>query len=132
MSKRVLRIIWISLICLAVASLTFLMIFFKMEYWSFMGAMITTMAYGFLNILLMLAWVLKGNEIKRLTAAIYASLVAIGVLGYYVVTYIGHYDEFRLIYWIVYGAITVILVVTLTVINYKIQPQKPVMTRRKS
>ena len=129
MSKKIFWIIWGFLIIVAVFMLAFLMVFFKMEYASFMGAMIVTMAYGFLNIVLMLIYVLQRNEIKRITAAVYASLVAIGVLGYYIVKYVGYYDNAKLIYWIVYASITVILVTVLTIINFKLAPQKPVMKR---
>ncbi|WP_147387563.1 hypothetical protein [Anaeroplasma bactoclasticum] len=107
------------------------MVYFKMGYWSFMGTMIVTLSYGFLNIVLMLIKVLQRYEIKRLTAAVYASLVAIGVLGYYIIKYIGKYEDLRLIYWIVYAIVTVISVTVLTIINFKLAPQKPVMMRQK-
>lgn len=129
MSKKIFWIIWGFLILIAAFMLAFVMVYFKMEYASFMGAMIVTMAYGFLNIVLMLIYVLQRNEIKRITAAVYASLVAIGVLGYYIVKYVGYYDNAKLIYWIVYALITVILVTVLTIINFKLAPQKPVMKR---
>ncbi len=131
MSKRGFFIIWLSLIVIAISLVVFLMVYFKMGYWSFMGTMIVTLSYGFLNIVLMLIKVLQRYEIKRLTAAVYASLVAIGVLGYYIIKYIGKYDDLRLIYWIVYAIVTVISVTVLTIINFKLAPQKPVMMRQK-
>ncbi|RIA75870.1 hypothetical protein EI71_01043 [Anaeroplasma bactoclasticum] len=131
MSKRGFFIIWLSLIVIAISLVVFLMVYFKMGYWSFMGTMIVTLSYGFLNIVLMLIKVLQRYEIKRLTAAVYASLVAIGVLGYYIIKYIGKYEDLRLIYWIVYAIVTVISVTVLTIINFKLAPQKPVMMRQK-
>ena len=124
-------IIWLSLMGLFLASVIFFMVFFKMEYWSFMGTLISTMSYGFLNIILLLIKVLNRYEIKRLTGAIYATIVAIGVLGYYVLKYVDKYQEARLIYWIVYGLLLVASVTVLTVINYKLKPQKPVMVGQK-
>lgn len=129
MKNKFFDIVFASLILVSAIALIFLMIFFKMGYWSFMGAMIVTMSYGFINVIVLLHKVLLKYEIKRLTAAIYATLVAIGVLGYYVLTYVGHYDEARLIYWIVYGVITVLSVVILTVINFHLKPQKAVIGR---
>ena len=131
MSKRGFFIIWLSLIVIAISLVVFLMVYFKMGYWSFMGTMIVTLSYGFLNIVLMLIKVLQRYEIKRLTAAVYASLVAIGVLGYYIIKYIGKYEDLRLIYWIVYAIVTVISVTVLTIVNFKLAPQKPVMMRQK-
>ena len=131
MNKRGFFIIWLSLIVVAISLVVFLMVYFKMGYWSFMGTMIVTLSYGFLNIVLMLIKVLQRYEIKRLTAAVYASLVAIGVLGYYIIKYIGKYEDLRLIYWIVYAIVTVISVTVLTIINFKLAPQKPVMMRQK-
>ena len=131
MSKRGFFIIWLSLIVVSISLVVFLMVYFKMGYWSFMGTMIVTLSYGFLNIVLMLIKVLQRYEIKRLTAAVYASLVAIGVLGYYIIKYIGKYEDLRLIYWIVYAIVTVISVTVLTIINFKLAPQKPVMMRQK-
>ena len=131
MSKRIMDIIWLSLMGLFLASIIFFMVFFKMEYWSFMGTLISTMSYGFLNIILLLIKVLNRYEIKRLTGAIYATIVAIGVLGYYVLKYVDKYQEARLIYWIVYGLLLVVSVTVLTVINYKLKPQKPVMVGQK-
>lgn len=131
MSKRIMDIIWLSLMGLFLASVIFFMVFFKMEYWSFMGTLISTMSYGFLNIILLLIKVLNRYEIKRLTGAIYATIVAIGVLGYYVLKYVDKYQEGRLIYWIVYGLLLVASVTVLTVINYKLKPQKPVMVGQK-
>ncbi len=131
MSKRGFFVIWLSLIVVSISLVVFLMVYFKMGYWSFMGTMIVTLSYGFLNIVLMLIKVLQRYEIKRLTAAVYASLVAIGVLGYYIIKYIGKYDDLRLIYWIVYAIVTVISVTVLTIINFKLAPQKPVMMRQK-
>jgi hypothetical protein len=131
MSKRGFFIIWLSLIVIAISLVVFLMVYFKMGYWSFMGTMIVTLSYAFLNIVLMLIKVLQRYEIKRLTAAVYASLVAIGVLGYYIIKYIGKYEDLRLIYWIVYAIVTVISVTVLTIINFKLVPQKPVMMRQK-
>jgi len=131
MSKRIMDIIWLSLMGLFLASVIFFMVFFKMEYWSFMGTLISTMSYGFLNIILLLIKVLNRYEIKRLTGAIYATIVAIGVLGYYVLKYVDKYQEARLIYWIVYGLLLVASVTVLTVINYKLKPQKPVMVGQK-
>lgn len=131
MSKRIMDIIWLSLMGLFLASIIFFMVFFKMEYWSFMGTLISTMSYGFLNIILLLIKVLNRYEIKRLTGAIYATIVAIGVLGYYVLKYVDKYQEARLIYWIVYGLLLVASVTVLTVINYKLKPQKPVMVGQK-
>lgn len=131
MSKRIMDIIWLSLMGLFLASIIFFMVFFKMEYWSFMGTLIVTMSYGFLNIILLLIKVLNRYEIKRLTGAIYATIVAIGVLGYYVLKYVDKYQEARLIYWIVYGLLLVASVTVLTVINYKLKPQKPVMVGQK-
>ena len=124
-------IIWLSLMGLFLASVIFFMVFFKMEYWSFMGTLISTMSYGFLNIILLLIKVLNRYEIKRLTGAIYATIVAIGVLGYYVLKYVDKYQEGRIIYWIVYGLLLVASVTVLTVINYKLKPQKPVMVGQK-
>jgi len=131
MSKRIMDIIWLSLMGLFLASVIFFMVFFKMEYWSFMGTLISTMSYGFLNIILLLIKVLNRYEIKRLTGAIYATIVAIGVLGYYVLKYVDKYQEGRIIYWIVYGLLLVASVTVLTVINYKLKPQKPVMVGQK-
>ena len=131
MSKRIMDIIWLSLMGLFLASVIFFMVFFKMKYWSFMGTLIVTMSYGFLNIILLLIKVLNRYEIKRLTGAIYATIVAIGVLGYYVLKYVDKYQEARLIYWIVYGLLLVASVTVLTVINYKLKPQKPVMVGQK-
>lgn len=124
-------IIWLSLMGLFLASIIFFMVFFKMEYWSFMGTLISTMSYGFLNIILLLIKVLNRYEIKRLTGAIYATIVAIGVLGYYVLKYVDKYQEGRIIYWIVYGLLLIASVTVLTVINYKLKPQKPVMVGQK-
>ena len=124
-------IIWLSLMGLFFSCIIFFMVFFKMEYWSFMGTLISTMSYGFLNIILLLIKVLNRYEIKRLTGAIYATIVAIGVLGYYVLKYVDKYQEARLIYWIVYGLLLVASVTVLTVINYKLKPQKPVMVGQK-
>jgi hypothetical protein len=131
MSKRGFLIIWLSLIVIAISLVVFLMVYFKMGYWSFMGTMIVTLSYAFLNIVLILIKVLQRYELKRLTAAVYASLVAIGVLGYYIIKYIGKYEDLRLIYWIVYAIVTVISVTVLTIINFKLVPQKPVMMRQK-
>jgi len=131
MSKRIMDIIWLSLMGLFLASIIFFMVFFKMEYWSFMGTLISTMSYGFLNIILLLIKVLNRYEIKRLTGAIYATIVAIGVLGYYVLKYVDKYQEGRIIYWIVYGLLLIASVTVLTVINYKLKPQKPVMVGQK-
>ncbi len=131
MSKRGFFVIWLSLIVVSISLVVFLMVYFKMGYWSFMGTMIVTLSYGFLNIVLMLIKVLQRYEIKRLTAAVYASLVAIGFLGYYIIKYIGKYEDLRLIYWIVYAIVTVISVTVLTIINFKLAPQKPVMMRQK-
>ena len=131
MSKRIIDIIWLSLMGLFLASIIFFMVFFKMEYWSFMGALIVTMSFGFLNIILLLVKVLNRYEIKRFTGAIYATIVAIGVLGYYVLKYVDKYQEGRVIYWIVYGLLLVVSVTVLTVINHKVGPQKPVMIGQK-
>ena len=131
MSKRIIDIIWFSLMGLFLASIIFFMVFFKMEYWSFMGALIVTMSFGFLNIILLLVKVLNRYEIKRFTGAIYATIVAIGVLGYYVLKYVDKYQEGRVIYWIVYGLLLVVSVTVLTVINHKVGPQKPVMIGQK-
>ena len=131
MSKRIIDSIWFSLMGLFLASVIFFMVFFKMEYWSFMGALIATMSFGFLNIILLLVKVLNRYEIKRLTGAIYATIVAIGVLGYYVLKYVDKYQEGRVIYWIVYGLLLVASVTVLTVINHKVSPQKPVMIGQK-
>ena len=131
MSKRIIDIIWFSLMGLFLASVIFFMVFFKMEYWSFMGALIATMSFGFLNIILLLVKVLNRYEIKRFTGAIYATIVAIGVLGYYVLKYVDKYQEGRVIYWIVYGLLLVASVTVLTVINHKVSPQKPVMIGQK-
>ena len=131
MSKRIIDIIWLSLMGLFLASIIFFMVFFKMEYWSFMGALIATMSFGFLNIILLLVKVLNRYEIKRFTGAIYATIVAIGVLGYYVLKYVDKYQEGRVIYWIVYGLLLVVSVTVLTIINHKLSPQKPVMIGQK-
>ena len=131
MSKRIIDIIWFSLMGLFLASIIFFMVFFKMEYWSFMGTLIVTMSFGFLNIILLLVKVLNRYEIKRFTGAIYATIVAIGVLGYYVLKYVDKYQEGRVIYWIVYGLLLVVSVTVLTVINHKVSPQKPVMIGQK-
>ena len=131
MSKRIIDSIWFSLMGLFLASVIFFMVFFKMEYWSFMGALIATMSFGFLNIILLLVKVLNRYEIKRLTGAIYATIVAIGVLGYYVLKYVDKYQEGRVIYWIVYGLLLVVSVTVLTFINRKVRPQKPVMIGQK-
>ena len=131
MSKRIIDSIWFSLMGLFLASVIFFMVFFKMEYWSFMGALIATMSFGFLNIILLLVKVLNRYEIKRFTGAIYATIVAIGVLGYYVLKYVDKYQEGRVIYWIVYGLLLVASVTVLTVINHKVSPQKPVMIGQK-
>ena len=131
MSKRIIDSIWFSLMGLFLASVIFFMVFFKMEYWSFMGALIATMSFGFLNIILLLVEVLNRYEIKRFTGAIYATIVAIGVLGYYVLKYVDKYQEGRVIYWIVYGLLLVASVTVLTVINHKVSPQKPVMIGQK-
>ena len=131
MSKRIIDIIWFSLMGLFLASVIFFMVFFKMEYSSFMGALIATMSFGFLNIILLLVKVLNRYEIKRFTGAIYATIVAIGVLGYYVLKYVDKYQEGRVIYWIVYGLLLVVSVTVLTVINHKVGPQKPVMIGQK-
>ena len=131
MSKRIIDIIWFSLMGLFLASIIFFMVFFKMEYWSFMSALIATMSFGFLNIILLLVKVLNRYEIKRFTGAIYATIVAIGVLGYYVLKYVDKYQEGRVIYWIVYGLLLVVSVTVLTVINHKVRPEKPVMIGQK-
>ena len=131
MSKRIIDIIWFSLMGLFLASVIFFMVFFKMEYWSFMSTLIATMSFGFLNIILLLVKVLNRYEIKRFTGAIYATIVAIGVLGYYVLKYVDKYQEGRVIYWIVYGLLLVVSVTVLTVINHKVSPQKPVMIGQK-
>ena len=131
MSKRIIDSIWFSLMGLFLASVIFFMVFFKMEYWSFMSALIATMSFGFLNIILLLVKVLNRYEIKRFTGAIYATIVAIGVLGYYVLKYVDKYQEGRVIYWIVYGLLLVVSVTVLTVINHKVSPQKPVMIGQK-
>lgn len=131
MSKRIIDSIWFSLMGLFLASVIFFMVFFKMEYWSFMGALIATMSFGFLNIILLLVKVLNRYEIKRFTGAIYATIVAIGVLGYYVLKYVDKYQEGRVIYWIVYGLLLVVSVTVLTFINHKVRPQKPVMIGQK-
>ncbi|MDY5982082.1 MAG: hypothetical protein SPJ17_00055 [Anaeroplasma sp.] len=131
MSKRIIDIIWFSLMGLFLASVIFFTVFFKMEYWSFMGTLIATMSFGFLNIILLLVKVLNRYEIKRLTGAIYATIVAIGVLGYYVLKYVDKYQEGRVIYWIVYGLLLVASVTVLTIINHKLSPQKPVMIGQK-
>ena len=131
MSKRIIDSIWFSLMGLFLASVIFFMVFFKMEYWSFMSALIATMSFGFLNIILLLVKVLNRYEIKRFTGAIYATIVAIGVLGYYVLKYVDKYQEGRVIYWIVYGLLLVVSVTVLTVINHKVRPEKPVMIGQK-
>ena len=129
--KRVLDIIWALLIFVAIALIVFLMIYFKMGYNSFMGVMYTTIGYGFLNIVLMLIRVIYKNEIKRLTAAIYASIVLIGVLGYYVIKYIGHYEDAKVIYWVVYFSVLALSISIMTVINFKLKSQKLAYTRGK-
>ena len=131
MSKRIMDIIWFSLMGLFLASIIFFMVFFKMEYWSFMGTLIATMSYGFLNIILLLIRVLNRYEIKRLTGAIYATIVAIGVLGYYVLKYVDKYQEGRLIYWIVYAGILILAIPIMTFINYRLVAQKLVMNKGK-
>ena len=131
MSKRIIDTICFSLMGFFLASVIFFMVFLKMEYWSFMGALIATMSFGCLNIILLLVKVLNRYEIKRLTGAIYATIVAIGVLGYYVLKYVDKYQEGRVIYWIVYGLLLVASVTVLTVINHKLRPQKPVMIGQK-
>ena len=131
MSKRIIDSIWFSLMGLFLASIIFFMVFFKMEYSSFMGTLIATMSFGFLNIILLLVKVLNRCEIKRFTGAIYATIVAIGVLGYYVLKYVDKYQEGRVIYWIVYGLLLVVSVTVLTIINHKVSPQKPVMIGQK-
>ena len=131
MSKKVLNIVFVTLIVVAIALITFLMIFYKMGYNSFMGTMIVTMSYGFINIVLMLIKVIYKNEIKRLTAAIYASIVFIGVLGYYVIKYIGHYEDAKIIYWVVYFSVLGLTISIMTVINFKLKGQKLAYTRGK-
>ena len=131
MSKIIFNSIWGALVAIALALITFFMIYFKMEYSSFMATLIVTMGYGFLNILLMLVRVIYKYEIKRLTAAIYATIVAVGVIGYYVLKYIGHYDEGKIIYWIVYAGILILAIPIMTFINYRLLDQKLVMTKGK-
>lgn len=131
MSKRVLNIIWLALIFVGLATIIFLMVFFKMKYWSFMGSMIVTMAYGFLNIIFMLVKVINKYEIKRLTAAIYATIVFIGVAGYYIITYIGHYNDGIVYYWVSYLGLLIISILVMTILNFKLNPQKLTMMNKK-
>ena len=131
MSKKIIYVILGALTAIALGVLAFLMAYFKMGYESFMGAMIVMMSYGFLNIILLLVTVLNKHEIKRLSAAIYATIVAIGVLGYYILRYINHYEEGFIIYWSVYAGITIIAITVLVILNFKLAPQKPVMVRQK-
>lgn len=129
--KTIINIVQISVILIYVGLVAFFLAFFKMNENAYNALLYSTMGFGLINAILALVRVINDILMKRLTGAIHASTVFIPTVFHYALKYFGHYMEYRVLYFTLFLGILVVTVVILTIINQKLAPQKPVMTKEK-
>ena len=131
MSKKIVYLIQGIIVFIYACLITFFMIYFKMNQTAYYSVLFSTMGLGLINAIYTLVLVVNDITSKRLTGAIHASTVFIPTAFYYAVRYFKNYMKYRVLYFSLFFGILAITILVLAIINPKLSPQKPVMTRKK-
>ena len=97
------------------------MAFFKFDKTSLFGVVYTIISLSFLEVILLLIRVIKKDLIKSLTPYVHVSYLVVSLLCYYVLMHVDFYDDYKLLYWLIYIFVLIIAVCISVILNYKIK-----------
>ena len=115
------KIIELLLYIIALAISIFFMAFFKFDKTSLFGVIYTIISLSFLEVILLLIRVIKKDLIKSLTPYVHVSYLVVSLLCYYVLMHVDFYDDYKLLYWLIYIFVLIIAVCISVILNYKIK-----------
>ena len=128
---NIFKIIEFSLYGIALAISIFFMVFFKLENTSLFGVLYTVMALSFLEVVLLLVRVFYKDLIKSLTPYVHVSYLVVALICYYILKHVDYYESYRLLYWLLYGFLSILALTISIILNYKIKKNGANITPRK-
>ena len=115
------KIIELLLYIIALAISIFFMAFFRFDKISLFGVIYTIISLSFLEVILLLRRIIKKDLIKSLTPYVHVSYLVVSLLCYYVLIHVDYYDNYKLLYWLLYIFVLIIAVCISVILNYKIK-----------
>lgn len=133
MSKTILALKITSFILygIALAISVFFLCYYRGGEKSLYATIYTFLGLGLLEVIVLLIRVLEKDIIKSLTSYVHVAYMVTSLICYYVLRYVGHYEEFIALYWILYLALTLIAVVVFVILNFKIKKNGSNITRKR-
>jgi hypothetical protein len=129
MNKKIFIIIEGIFACIYLALVSFFMVYFKMNEKAYEGCLFSTMGFALINCIYGLILALKNVTLKSFAGIIVGSICVISGIFHYILKYAGHFVEYRVVYWVSFWATLVAVVAILTILAFKLEDKKPIITR---